>query len=679
MLFHRLRRFIGPLARPLSALLRRLRYRRALRRREPAGELSYVWSEESPPESCVVEARFPATSDRAHGVALCDRQTLTDLRAVGLDGDGAVTWQVVGAPHATEAEVAWFYAPGPASPPTLDPAFLETALLLLAAEAVDALTLLPDPPGSIPQPETVHDLLEHPWRAHTLFCTTAYAYDPRTDRVLLLGESPLGCALAGDAQTRRNPSPTRSTLPSPARTGCAPSSEHTRAETHKVDLSPRLIKVVPPADPPREASFWGHQRRGPFLADAPLPPRLEIAVRNAAGLRRRPPHAISHPAPRPAVLVLAPFLARGGAEQTLFATLHALKHRFDFTFITLAPHLPERGDRRDDFRRISPRLFSLGDQVHPAAMPGILLALLDATGAEILYNANGTTLFYDFAPRLKAARPGLFIVDHLYDHRVGYIEQYDRPLLDSVDACVAENHRIRDVLIAERGWPAERVPVIWPCGRADDAFPTGDEANAVRQRLRRELGLDDEDVVLLTAARMHPQKRPLDLVRLAERLHDLPQVLFLLVGGGELEDEVDAAIAATHTARVRRLPFRTDIPHLLLASDAGCLVSDYEGLPVFLLESLQAGRPFLGTDVGDLGRVLRATGAGPVVDRPGDLDALESAVHELADPVRRAALAERARAAAPAFGVEACAERYARVLLGDTKLPPYAEAKDTER
>ena len=158
----------------------------------------------------------------------------------------------------------------------------------------------------------------------------------------------------------------------------------------------------------------------------------------------------------------------------------------------------------------------------------------------------------------------------------------------------------------------------------------------VRRELRRELGYDDGDVVLITAARMHPQKRPLDLVRLAERVGDLENVHFLLVGGGELEDEVDAAIAATNTAapgaRIRRLPFRTDIPHLLCATDVGCLVSDYEGLPVFLLECLQAGRPFLGTDVGDLGRVLRATGAGPVVDRPGDLDALEQAVRALADP-----------------------------------------------
>lgn len=643
MLHHRLRHlvghFVGPAVRPLYAWLRRRRYLQALQRGEAAGELVYVWSDHPPPPGQVVEVRWPAKFAPAEAAALCEGQSLHEVRGVGLDEQGVERWRVSGrGGHATTtAEASWFYAPGTVVDTVADtavdgfpePTFLETAMLLLAAEDVDALTLLPEPQGAVPQPTEIEDLQRPPWRLHTLFRTAAYSYDPATDSV----------------------------RPRPGN---------------------RQAKVVPPCDPAREVRFWGAKRRGPFLANHALPPRLEITVRDASGLCRRPPPPTEVPA-KPAVLVLAPFLARGGAEQTLFETLRALSTRFEFTFVTLAPHLPTRGDRRDDFRQISPRLFSLGDQVHPAAMVGILHALLDATGAEILYNANGTTLFYDFAPQLKARRPGLRILDHLYDHRVGYIERHDRHLLSSVDLCVAENHRIREVLTEERGWPAERVPVIWPCGRADDAMPTGEDAVKTRRALRRELGLQEDDLVLLTAARMHPQKRPLDLVRLADRLRDLKQVHFLLVGGGELEEQVDASIAAVPGARVRRLAFRADIPQLLSASDIGCLVSDYEGLPVFLLECLQAGRPFLGTDVGDLGRVLHQTGAGLVVDRPGDLDALEQAVRQLTDPSRRAALALKARAAAPAFGVEACAERYARVFLGETDLPPYPSAEGEPR
>jgi glycosyltransferase involved in cell wall biosynthesis len=295
----------------------------------------------------------------------------------------------------------------------------------------------------------------------------------------------------------------------------------------------------------------------------------------------------------------------------------------------------------------------------------MLVALIDSLGAELLYNANSTTLFYDFAPRLKSERPAVRIVDHLYDHQVGYIERYGPELLASVDACVAENHRIAEVLTSRRGWPAARVPVIWPCGRPTTAFPAGAAAVEARRRLRGELGLGPDDLVILTAARMHPQKRPLDLVELAHRVADLDRVRFLVVGGGELEAAVDRAIAASG-ARVLRLPFRDDIPDLIAASDAGCLVSDFEGLPVFLLECLQAGRPFLGTDVGDMGELLRSTGAGLVVDTPGNIDALEAAVRRLADAAELARLTANAAAAAARFDPAACAEAYADVFLGRT-------------
>jgi len=182
-----------------------------------------------------------------------------------------------------------------------------------------------------------------------------------------------------------------------------------------------------------------------------------------------------------------------------------------------------------------------------------------------------------------------------------------------------------------------------------------------------QLGLPDMRVPIAVAL-AHPERVDLDLprldlVELARRVGDLDRLSFLVVGGGDLEAEVDRAIAATG-ARVRRLPFRDDVPDLIVACDAGCLVSDFEGLPVFLLECLQAGRPFLGTDVGDMGDLLRRTGAGIVVEAPGDLPALEAAVRRLADGGERARLAARAAAAGARFDPAACAAAYADVLLG---------------
>ncbi len=395
-------------------------------------------------------------------------------------------------------------------------------------------------------------------------------------------------------------------------------------------------------------------RRGAYSSDQPLPQPLEVGVEDASSLTRVGPPSVS-----PRILVLAPFLARGGAEHTLFETTRVLAERgeFEFVFATLAPHRRELGDRRGDFRAVSPLLYSLGDLLHPGAMYGALLSLIDSLDVKLVYNANGTTLFYDFARRLRRDRPNLPLVDHLYDHRVGYIEWYTEDLPSVVDWCVAENHPIAEALASERAFPRERAPVLWPCGRAPGAFPAAADRAATRRRIRAELGVADDRLLVLTAARAHPQKRPLDWVTLADRLRARPFEL-LWVGGGDLERELDRALAAAAAPHARRLPFRDDIPELLTAADVACLVSDFEGLPVFLLEALQAGCPFVGTDVGDIGRVLLPSRAGLVSGPPGDVEAIARALETLLDRDLRASTARAAEAAAADFGVAACADRY---------------------
>lgn len=515
----------------------------------------------------------------------------------------------------TRANPGWFLAPGKELHP-VPPGWLESALLIASTEGVDALALaerVNDGPQD--QPASADDLLGAPWRSLTLFSGKSYRWDPKTDTV----------------QCRQN------------------------RLVAKV-IGPNGIGSAPPhttADSPL--------RRGPYLGTQPLAALVEVGLRE-----RLPVEDIDNNDPRPAVLVTAPFLARGGAEHTLFETLKVLQGACRMAFVTLAPHRKELHDRRNDFEGLSPHLFSLGDWVHPDAMVPMLLHLIDRLDIDVLYNVNGTTLFYEFAPRLKAARPNLRIIDHLYDHRIGYIERYRDPgLLKSIDACIAENHPIADELTEKFHWPAERVPVVWSCGRPENRLPPENTRDPLRSDLRDTLGFTDDETVFLTAARMHEQKRPLDIVRLAEAVSDRSDIHFLIVGGGPMEEAIDRAIANAPTAQIQRLPFRTDIPELILACDAGLLVSDFEGLPVFLLECLQLGRPFLGTDVGDMGRVLKDTRAGLIVPTPGDIKALAEAVLNLAEPSMRRKLGSNAMATSENFSPEHCAQQYRKVLFGD--------------
>ena len=333
--------------------LREARYWLQLYRDQPAGDLVLVDRGLPSPGPLRVEVRLSAERvAREEAAAWCGGQTLPGLAAVGVDRDGREIWRV--GPAAEGVPPPWFAAPGRL--PEVEPAFLESAALVAAAEAVDAVVLAARTGvGMVPEPVEASAALGVKLRQVALYSCAAYTWDPGTDLV--------------------------------------------RPRNDQV-----LVKLVAPGGVGQEArtlEAFNRTRRAAYLARTMLPARLEVGLRDPSGLRFEHPRS-----GRPTVLVLTSFLARGGAEHTLYETLRVLRDRFELAIVTLAPHLPARGDRRGDFERLVPRVYCLGDLVHPLAMPGILEVLVSSLDADAVYNANGTTLFYELGPRLKARHPG---------------------------------------------------------------------------------------------------------------------------------------------------------------------------------------------------------------------------------------------------------------------------------
>ncbi|MDZ7898032.1 MAG: glycosyltransferase [Arcicella sp.] len=98
------------------------------------------------------------------------------------------------------------------------------------------------------------------------------------------------------------------------------------------------------------------------------------------------------------------------------------------------------------------------------------------------------------------------------------------------------------------------------------------------------------------------------------------------MGEGELMDSLQVKVKTLDLENVVKfLGFRKDIPELLNISDVAILVSYQEGLPVFGLESIASGLPFITTDI---------RGSQDLVDnyqngikiKPDDIDATVSAM-----------------------------------------------------
>ena len=189
-----------------------------------------------------------------------------------------------------------------------------------------------------------------------------------------------------------------------------------------------------------------------------------------------------------------------------------------------------------------------------------------------------------------------------------------------------------------------------------------------RATARRELDLAADAPVALCAARMVEQKRHDVLIRAWARVR--PDAVLLLAGDGPLRGDVERQVAQLGlTGRVRVLGARSDMPRLLAAADVCTLSSDWEGLPVALLEAMACGRPVVATAVDGVAEVLRH-GGGELVP-PGDDEALGRALDGLlGDPAAARAAGEAARAViAEHYDPAVMMRRYDDLLRSLARLP----------
>ncbi len=145
-----------------------------------------------------------------------------------------------------------------------------------------------------------------------------------------------------------------------------------------------------------------------------------------------------------------------------------------------------------------------------------------------------------------------------------------------------------------------------------------------KQEARRQLGLRENERVVLYAGRMVEAKGP-DLLacaleHLEGRVRQPLRVLF--AGEGPLKAEVRRrCLSLPPHLRVDLLGNRDDIPLLLSLADVVALPSRWEGLPMILLEAMASGTPVLAASVGGIPEVLQHGESGWLV-KPKDPAAL---------------------------------------------------------
>lgn len=245
------------------------------------------------------------------------------------------------------------------------------------------------------------------------------------------------------------------------------------------------------------------------------------------------------------------------------------------------------------------------------------------------------------------------------------IPRWAVPMLWLADALVLLSPSQRRYLhdeegIGRRWWSTVREVVI-ANGIAVEPPPT----EADRAAARAALGLDDDEFVVGSVARLSKQKAHhvlFEAVELLGRCHERWRLV--LIGDGERRDELQRlADDLRISERVVFGGLRRDVAALLPAFDVSCLSSKHEGVPLSVLESMAACLPVVATDCGSLRDLVTEGGSGYLVP-VGNAAAMADRLARLADDVElRTKLGRSGRARVERdFTIERTAREYELLL-----------------
>ncbi|MCX7020134.1 MAG: glycosyltransferase family 4 protein [Candidatus Sumerlaeota bacterium] len=209
------------------------------------------------------------------------------------------------------------------------------------------------------------------------------------------------------------------------------------------------------------------------------------------------------------------------------------------------------------------------------------------------------------------------------------------------DRIVCVSSSVRQLCESTGFIPTQRLCTIFG---AADCTPF-DQAQGLRNDMRREFGYDDSHIVIAMTGRFRPEKGHGVLLDAAPMIFKaIPAARILIIGSGSLLGQIKTRIRSEGLHdHIKLAGFRTDIAACLSAADIFVQPSIMEGLSVSLLEACAARLPITASRTGGMPDVIN-DGANGILTEPGSAKELATTAIKLAnDPALRNRLGSAAR------------------------------------
>ncbi|MGE5223225.1 MAG: glycosyltransferase family 4 protein [Omnitrophica WOR_2 bacterium] len=175
------------------------------------------------------------------------------------------------------------------------------------------------------------------------------------------------------------------------------------------------------------------------------------------------------------------------------------------------------------------------------------------------------------------------------------------------------------------GLPEERLTLI-PNGVDTKLFSTNRSGAALKKSLR----IPPNSPLVGFVGRLSWEKGPDQFVQLAGLVHEeLPDVHFVIVGSGPMEDEIAGMIKAKNLQEVVHMPGSiANTWDVYPAFDLLVQTSRVEGMPFAILEAMASGKPVAAMGVGGVPEIVEVGTTG-ILSAGGDWEGLGRATAKL--------------------------------------------------
>ena len=193
-----------------------------------------------------------------------------------------------------------------------------------------------------------------------------------------------------------------------------------------------------------------------------------------------------------------------------------------------------------------------------------------------------------------------------------------------------------------------------------DAYYVDDEE---RERVRREFGFDEEELVFIHVSNFREVKRTDYVLNSFAHILKEKKAHLLLVGDGPEMDEREKQVRSLGIEPyVHFTGKRTDVRSLLNASDIMLHLSDKEAFGLVILEAFACGVPVIGTNVGGIPEVIEHHKNGQIVPLDDEQAVVRAALSLVESPERYASFQREAiRTAQTIFHEDRMVDAYERV------------------